>query len=63
MIYKIMFGIAADAINKKYPITPSQVASLVQELDRDTSRRYQNRPLIKEAERAIEHAYKTVRVI
>lgn len=63
MIYKIMYGIAADAINKKYPITPNQVACLAQELDRDTSKRYQNRPLIKEAERAIEHAYKSVRVM
>lgn len=60
MIYKIMSSIACNAIKKKYPITPTQIANLIKELDRDTSRIYQKRPLQTEAERAIEYAYKTV---
>ena len=60
MIYKIMSSIACNAVKKRYPITPLQIADMVKELDRDTSRIYQKRPLHTEAERAIEYAYKTV---
>ncbi len=60
MIYKIMSSIACNAIKKRYPITSSQIAELIRQLDRDTSRRYQKRPLQVEAERALEYAYKTV---
>ena len=60
MIYKIMSSIACNAVKKRYPITPNQIADMVKELDRDTSRIYQKRPLHTEAERAIEYAYKTV---
>lgn len=60
MIYKIMSSIACNAIKKHYPITSAQIAELIRQLDRDTSRRYQKRPLQVEAERALEYAYKTV---
>lgn len=60
MIYKIMSSIACNAIKKRYPITSTQIAELIRQLDRDTSRRYQKRPLQVEAERALEYAYKTV---
>ena len=62
MIYKIMTSIACNAIKKKYPITSAQIAELIRQLDRDTSRRYQKRPLQVEAERALEYAYKTVEI-
>lgn len=58
MIYKIMTSIAAIAIKNKYPITESEIVSLVKELDKDTSNRYEKRPLTLEASRAIEYAYK-----
>jgi hypothetical protein len=60
MIYKIMSSIACNAIKNSYPITSNQIAELIRQLDMDTSRRYQKRPLQTEAERALEYAYKTV---
>lgn len=60
MIYKIMTSIACNAIKSRYPITSNQIAELIRQLDMDTSRRYQKRPLQVEAERALEYAYKTV---
>jgi hypothetical protein len=60
MIYKIMTSIACNAIKRKYPITPNQIAELIRQLDRDTANIYSKRPLQTEAERALEYAYKTV---
>ena len=62
MIYKIMTSIACNAIKRKYPITSNQIAELIRQLDRDTSRRYQKRPLQTEAERALEYAYRTAEI-
>jgi hypothetical protein len=62
MIYKIMTSIACNAIKRKYPITSAQIAELIRQLDRDTSRRYQKRPLQTEAERALEYAYRTAEI-
>lgn len=62
MIYKIMTSIACNAIKKRYPITSAQIAELIRQLDRDTSRRYQKRPLQVEAERALEYAYRTAEI-
>mgnify|MGYP003332947446 FL=1 len=59
MIYKIMTSIACNAVRQKYPISSGEVAELVRQLDAETSRIYQNRPLKTEAERAIEYAYRT----
>ena len=60
MIYKIMSAVACQAVRMKYPIQPSQIAELIRQLDQETSRKYSRRPLVKEAERAIEYAYRTV---
>ena len=58
MIYKLMTSIACNAVKRKYPISSTEVAELVSELDGDTARIYQKRPLKVEAERAIEYAYR-----
>lgn len=60
MIYKIMTSIAVNAIRRQYPITSYEIADLIRQLDRDTSNRYENRPLEVEADRALEYAYKNV---
>jgi hypothetical protein len=58
MIYKMMVSIACTAINRKYPITQTEVADLIRDIDLATSNIYQDRPLVIEAERAIEYAYR-----
>ena len=60
MIYRIMTSIAVNAIRKEYPITANEIAYLIKQLDAETSRRYDNRPLEIEANRAIEFAYRNV---
>ena len=60
MIYKIMSSIACNAVRQGYPITEYEISQLILQLDRETTNRYQNRPLTTEAARAIEYAYKTV---
>lgn len=60
MIYKIMISIATNAVKQKYPIREAEITELILELDRETSNRYQNRPLMIESERAIEYAYRNV---
>ena len=58
MIYKIMVSTAMSAIKKEYPISSYEIEQLVRELDNETTRRYEKRPLNVEADRAIEYAYK-----
>ena len=58
MIYRIMTSIAVNAIRSEYPITADEIASLIRELDMDTSNKYQKRNLVLEADRALEFAYK-----
>lgn len=58
LIYKLMTSIACNAVKRKYPISSTEIAELVSQLDQDTARIYQKRPLKVEAERAIEYAYK-----
>ena len=60
MIYKIMASIATSAVKQGYPITSSEIVSLIRELDMETSRRYENRALDVEADRALEFAYKNM---
>lgn len=57
-MYQIMVAIAGNAIKKGYPITAKEIAKLCQELDSDTGKWYDNRPLEVEADRAIEYAYR-----
>ena len=58
MIYKIMISIAANAVEKQYPITASQIVELIRQIDRESSNLYENRPLDIEANNALEYAYK-----
>ena len=53
-----MVSIAANAIKRKYPITPDEVSKLCIEIDQDTGGWYKNRPLVLEAARAIDYALK-----
>ena len=59
-MYQIMVALAGNAFKKQYPITPSEIAILCKELDNDTGNWYQNRPLDKEAARAIEYVFKNI---
>lgn len=56
MIYKIMTSIACRAVQLGYPISASEIAMLIRELDADTAAIYQRRHLEVEAERAILYA-------
>lgn len=58
-MYAIMLAIAGNAIKNKYPITANEIAQLVSEFDRETGNWYENRPLLVEADRAIEYIYKS----
>jgi len=60
MIYKIMVSTAMNAIKREYPITAFEIEQLIRELDNESSRRYEKRPLNVEADRAIEYAYRNV---
>ena len=59
-MYRLMVSIAANAIREEYPITPHEIANLCKDLDAATGNWYDNRPLEKEAERAIEFVYRSV---
>ena len=56
-LYKIMIAIACSAIKNKYPITGHQIASMCKQLDAETGGWYDNRPLEREANSAIQWAY------
>ena len=53
-------SIAANAIRRKYPITPNEVESLVREIDNENGGWYRGRPVKLEAARAIDFAVKSV---
>lgn len=59
-MYQIMVAVASNAIRNKYPITSAEVSQLCREFDTDTGNWYQNRPLDKEADRAIEYVYRNL---
>lgn len=59
-MYQIMVATAGNAIKKGYPITATQIAELCRQLDNDNGMWYSSRPLEKEADRAVEYAYKNV---
>lgn len=59
-MYQIMVAVASNAIRNKYPITAAEVSKLCREFDMDTGNWYQNRPLDKEADRAIEYVYRNL---
>lgn len=57
-LYQIMVSIAGHAAKKGYPITADEITKLVREFDNDTGGWYKNRPLNKEADRALEYIYR-----
>ena len=59
-MYQIMVAIAGNAVKNKYPITVSEISKMCRELDGDTGNWYKNRPLDKEADRALEYVYKNI---
>ncbi|MBI33551.1 MAG: hypothetical protein CMD98_06765 [Gammaproteobacteria bacterium] len=56
-MYGIMVSIAGHAIKVKYPITAIEIADLCKQIDDANGGWYKNRPLKKEADRAIEYIY------
>jgi len=59
-MYQIMVAIAGNAIKNEYPITSAEISKLCRELDMETGNWYENRPLDKEADRALEYVYKNL---
>ena len=57
-MYQIMVAIAGNAIKKKYPISADEISVLCREFDTDTGNWYKNRPMNKEADRALEYVYR-----
>jgi len=57
-MYQIMVAIAGHAISKGYPITATQIAEMCKQFDAETGNWYENRPLQKEADRALEYVYR-----
>jgi len=53
-MYQLMVSIAASAVRQNYPITSKEIAVLCRQLDIETGNWYKNRPLEKEADRALE---------
>lgn len=56
-MYQIMVACANNAIKQKYPITSNEIANMCKDFDASSGGWYSNRPLEKEAERAIEYVY------
>jgi len=59
-MYQIMVALAGNAVKRKYPITSDEIAVLCREFDLDNGKWYENRPLDKEADRAIEYVYRNL---
>jgi hypothetical protein len=59
-MYRIMVAIAANAIKKDYPITSAEISQLCRQLDTETGNWYENRPMDKEADRALEFVYRNM---
>lgn len=59
-MYQIMVAIAGNAVKQQYPITADEIAVMCREFDMDTGNWYKNRPLDKEADRALEYVYRNI---
>jgi hypothetical protein len=57
-MYQLMVSIAGAALRQNYPITAKEIAILCRQLDLETGNWYKNRPLEKEADRALEFVMK-----
>ena len=59
-MYQIMVAIAGNAVKRKYAISADQVTNLCRQFDIDNGNWYKNRPMDKEADRAIEYVWKNL---
>ena len=59
-MYQIMVATAGNAVKRKYPITPKQIAELCRQFDNDTGQWYISRPLEHEDDKALEYVYKNM---
>lgn len=59
-MYQIMIAIAGNALKNEYDISAKEIAEMCRQLDADNGLWYDNRPLEREADRAIEYVYKTI---
>ena len=59
-MYQIMVAIAGNAVKNKYAISADQIVVMCREFDIDTGNWYKNRPMEKEADRAIEYVWKNL---
>lgn len=59
-MYQIMVAIASKAIKNNYPITVAEISTMCREFDMETGNWYANRPIDKEADRALEFVYKNM---
>ncbi len=59
-MYAIMIATAGNAVRRKYPISPAEISQLCRQFDQDNGNWYKNRPLDKEADRALEYVYKNI---
>ena len=59
-MYAIMVAVGGNAVRRKYPITSAEVSTLCRQFDEDNGNWYKNRPLDKEADRALEYVYKNI---
>jgi len=59
-MYQIMVAIAGNAVKNEYPITSREISEMCRQLDLETGNWYENRPLDKEADRAIEYVYRNM---
>jgi len=57
-MYQIMVAVAGNAVKRGYPITSQQIAELCKQFDIDNGNWYENRPLDKESDRALEYIYR-----
>ena len=59
-MFQIMVAVAGSAIKNNYPITSDEIALLCRQLDSETGNWYKDRPLTKEADRALEYVYRNM---
>ena len=57
-MYQIMIAVAGQAVSKGYPITAKEIEQLCKQFDHDTGNWYENRPMEKEANNALEYVYR-----
>jgi len=59
-MYQIMVAVASKAVKNQYPITSNEITNMCREFDIDTGNWYENRPMNKEADRALEYVYRNM---